>query len=122
MSDDDYHLRHEVVQSNFSSEDDRLYEESMAYLEREVAAGHSWERIVKELRVADVELKGIILDDFVKIILAKRHFQGGETLQAVANATRIPGKVLESARRSMLKEVEEAAIKAHHLVQERKPH
>ncbi|MBF0284033.1 MAG: hypothetical protein HQL51_06195 [Magnetococcales bacterium] len=118
-SDDDYHLRHQVNASGFSAEDDRIYEQAMAFLRQGVAAGkRTWEQLAEDLKVADGELKGIILDDFIKITLAERHFQRNEPIKQIAKTTRIPMDWLMQARQSMMREVEEASIRAYHLKQE----
>lgn len=115
MSEDDYHLRHQVIDPKFSEEDDRVYEQAMQWIEARLQAGESWPQVAAQLPVADPELRAIICDDFIKITLAKRHFQLHESLKQVAKSLRLPLAQLIAAKESMLKEVSDAAVSAYHL-------
>lgn len=115
MSDEDYHLRFQVVDPGMTRDDDRIHEEATAFIRARVAEGWTWEKVGKGLKVADAELKAIILDDFLKVTIAERHFQGGEGIKEVAKALNAPVKVLMDARQAMIAEVEDAAIKAYQL-------
>lgn len=116
--DDDTHLRFHVVETGFSEDDDKVHEQAMAWIAQQLENGRTWVRITKELPVADEDLRKIILDDFPKITMAQRHFQGQESLQAVARYLHMPEKQLRRIKQDMIREVEEASVKAYHLKQE----
>ncbi|MBF0159456.1 MAG: hypothetical protein HQL58_08010 [Magnetococcales bacterium] len=115
MADNDYHLRHEVIQTGFSAEDDQIYDAAMAAIRAKVQQNVRWDRIVTELKGIDAEIKRIVLDDFLKITLAERHFQGQESLKRIAQSLHIDMEQIVAIKQSMLREVEDAAIKAYHL-------
>jgi hypothetical protein len=117
MAENDYHLRYHVIETGFSQEDDQIYEQAMAHIKAEVTQGRTWVRITKDLPVADPELKNIILDDFLKISIAEQHFRDGLPLGEVARTLRLPEKQLRNVKKAMLKEVEDASVKAYHLQQ-----
>lgn len=117
--EEDYHLRHQVVDSGMSAEDERIHEQGFATLQAAIDGGKPWRKAVAELKVADAQLKEIIIDDFLKVALATRHFQGSEPIKRIAAALGgVPMERLMEAKESMLKEVEEASVAAYHLSKE----
>ncbi|MBF0160425.1 MAG: hypothetical protein HQL58_12990 [Magnetococcales bacterium] len=113
--EDDYHLRHQVIDTGFSAEDDRIYEMAMIEIRRKVQQNIHWDRIIAELKVVDEEIKRIVLDDFLKITVAERHFQGQESLKRIGQSLHIPMDRMLAIKQNMLREVEDAAINAYHL-------
>lgn len=118
-ADDDFHLREEVVTTNFTGSDDDIHEKGLAWITGQLQAGRTWNWINKEFKLADRELRDIILDDFLKINLAQRHFQGGEPVKQLAKHLKVPVKALQQAKTEMIEEVKKASIDAYHLTQER---
>ncbi|MBF0368353.1 MAG: hypothetical protein HQL52_02750 [Magnetococcales bacterium] len=116
-SDNDYDTRFQVIDPKFTPEEDRVYETEMAALKRRIKGGDSWNKAVKQCKLDDGELKKIILEDFLKITVAERHFQGGDSLKKVAKTLKVSLKDLMAIKESMLKEVQAAAVKAYHLQQ-----
>lgn len=115
---DDKDYRDQVIETGFSEEDDRIYERGMAFLMQEAAAGTPWKTVKARFKLADAELRRIILDDFVKIAVAKRHFQGGESLKEIGKSLKIPTKELAAHKQEMIGEVAEASVKAYRLSQQ----
>ncbi|MEO5377957.1 MAG: hypothetical protein H7832_09285 [Magnetococcus sp. DMHC-6] len=113
--DDDFDERFKVVQTHFSPEDDQIYDAEMAKIRQQVENGTPWSQIVTQCQVVDKELRAIILDDFLKMTLATRHFQGGESIKQVAKLLQIPFKELLILKENMLQEVQQAAVKVYHL-------
>ncbi|MBF0143396.1 MAG: hypothetical protein HQL57_06630 [Magnetococcales bacterium] len=107
--EDDTDARFQVVEPNLSEEEDRIHTESIALIREAVQAGKKWERIVKELKVADAALKQIILDDFLKVTIAEHHFGQGEGLKAIAKRMHLPMAALVAAKESMIDEVRAAS-------------
>lgn len=116
-SDDDTHLRFQVADPGFSQEEEAIYQQSMAQLQEGMAQGMAWDKVVERLVVTDEVFKRLIVDDYLKITLANRHFQGGEGLKAIAKATRLPMDSLVRAKEEMIQEVSEASERAYHLTQ-----
>lgn len=119
MSDqDDYQLRFQVADPGYSEEDNRLYDQAMAAITQAMADGQGWNK-AKECAtmVNDTGFRAIILDDFVKITLATRHFQQEEGLKKIAKATGMPMELLLQAKQEMIREVKEASVAAYHLTQ-----
>ncbi|MEO5370617.1 MAG: hypothetical protein H7833_11165 [Magnetococcus sp. DMHC-1] len=114
-SDDDIHMRHQVVQSGFSPEDDQLHAAAMEAIQRELAQGRTFAWIEKNLRLQDPEILRLALDDYLKMAIAERHFHGKESLKVLAKSLRVDRERLVTAKKEMLEEVKEASIKVYHL-------
>ena len=93
------------------SEEDKLYNESVKRIQSAVEQGMSFESAAGLVDVKDEALKAQVLDDALKVLIAQLHFTGGMTLDALAKKLGLPLKHLEEAKRAMLEEVEDAAVK-----------
>ncbi|MBF0428247.1 MAG: hypothetical protein HQL94_04935 [Magnetococcales bacterium] len=116
-SDDDYHLRFQVVDPELTVEQDQLHGEAMTLLKEALAAGCSWSQASESLKVVKGELKAVVLADFLKILLAERHFQGGERLKGIAKELGVPMEMLVALKESMIREVQESSQRAYRLSQ-----
>ncbi|MBF0107803.1 MAG: hypothetical protein HQL76_01320 [Magnetococcales bacterium] len=115
---DDYQLRFHVADPRFSAEEDRIHDQAMAALAVALEQKTPWNRMADCLTmVASEEFRQVILDDFVKITLAARHFQNSEGLKQIAKSTGIPMDLLIRSKQEMIREVEEASVAAYHLTQ-----
>ena len=115
---DDYQLRFHVADPGYSAEDNRIYDQAMAAIGQAMAAKTAWNKVADGLTmVADAGFRQIILDDYVKITLATRHFQNSEGLKDIAKTTGIPMDLLVQSKQEMIREVEEASVAAYHLTQ-----
>lgn len=94
----------------FSAEEERLHEAGIKAIRAGLEAGLDFEASSARVEAADADLRRIIVDDFLKVAIAQRHFQGGESTEAVAAALRAPIERVERARREMLAEVTAASV------------
>lgn len=117
---DDYDTRFEVSDPGFSLEEDRIHGQATAFLTAALKQGKTWKQASRALRVTDPEFKAIILDDYLKITLAQRHFQEGEAIKTIASSLKVPPDLLLAVRAAMIKEVEKASVKAYHLAEREK--
>ena len=94
----------------FTPEEDRLHEAGIAAIGAGLAAGESFDEACRRVEAADPEMRRIIIDDFLKVTIAQRHFQGGESTEDVARALGVSAERVEHARREMLAEVAAASV------------
>jgi len=94
----------------FTADEDRLHEAGFAAISAGLAAGLDFKQACQAVEAADPELRRIIVDDFLKVTIAQRHFQGGESTASVAAALRISEEQVEFVRREMLAEVAAASV------------
>ena len=113
--EEDYDTRFQVADPQFDAEQDRIHREALVFLKGQLDAGRPWKAAASALKVRDEQFKAVILDDFLKITLAERHFQGGEGLKKIAGALKVPMDLLIALKQSMIDEVTAASVQAYHM-------
>jgi hypothetical protein len=94
----------------FTPEENCIHEAGIAAIQSGLAAGESFDEACRRVEAADPDLRRIIVDDFLKVTIAQRHFQGGESTDDVARALGVSAERVEHARREMLAEVAAASV------------
>ena len=98
------------VSGGFTAEEERLHEAGFAAIGAGLAAGLGFEAACARIEAPDADLRRIIADDYLKVAIAQRHFQGAESVTDIAAAFGIPAERVEAARREMLAEVAAASV------------
>jgi hypothetical protein len=70
-----------------------------------VAAGKSLRQVYESYAIADKDLEKLIQADFLKILIAERHFSGREPLDKIAKDLGIPVDLVKGTHGRMLQEV-----------------
>ena len=94
----------------FSPEEERLHEAGFAKIQEGLATGLGFDKACEGVEAPDDELRRIIVDDFLKVTIAQRNFQSGESTSDIAASLGIPVGRVELARREMLAEVAAASV------------
>ena len=110
---EDYDARFAVVQPGFSADQDRVHADAIAFLQKRLKKGASWKQASEELAIPDPRFKAVILDDFLKITVAERHFQGGESIKSIARFLQVPVELLVAVKEDMIREVRDASIEVY---------
>ena len=98
------------VSGVFTAEEERLHDAGFAAISAGLAAGLGFEKACAAIEATDVDLRRIIADDYLKVTIAQRHFQGSESIVDIAAAFGIAAERVEAARREMLAEVAAASV------------
>lgn len=98
----------------FLKEEDKKYKNVLEKIKAAVEGGMGFDEACKAAGIDTGKSKGAILDDALKVLIAEMHFMQKMPTDKVAEALRLPVERVNSARESMLKEVEELAVKAFH--------
>lgn len=98
------------VSGCFTAEEERLHEAGFAAISAGLAAGLGFDKACAGIEATDAELRRIIADDYLKVAIAQRNFQGTESTADIAAAFGIPAERVECARREMLAEVASASV------------
>jgi hypothetical protein len=98
------------VSGGFTAEEAQLHEAGIAAIGAGLAAGLDFPKACEAVVASDPELRRVIIDDYLKVTIAQRHFQGSESTEAIAAALGISIVRVESARREMLAEVAAASV------------
>jgi len=94
----------------FSAEEERIHDTGFARIQEGLAAGFGFDKACEGIEAPDDELRRIIVDDYLKVTIAQRNFQGGESTSDIAASLGIPVGRVELARREMLAEVAAASV------------
>lgn len=89
----------------FTPEEDRIYAETVGKLREAIAQGKTLRQAYEDQPVADKELEKLIQADFLKIMIAERHFAQREPLEQLAKAFNVPLDLLKDTLARMLQEV-----------------
>jgi hypothetical protein len=89
----------------FTPEEDKIYEEAVNKYREAVAAGEKLKDAYAGYEIADAELRSIIQADFLKILIAERHFTQQQSLDDIAKELDIPSDLVKQTHARMLQEV-----------------
>ncbi len=88
----------------FTPEEDRIYEEAINRFRSALEAGKSLREAYDAYSIDDKELESLIRADFLKIVIAERHFSKGQTLEELAGALSVPLDLVRDTKNRMLQE------------------
>lgn len=89
----------------FTPEEDKIYEEAVIAYREALAAGKTLRQAYDGHTIADQELRSIIQVDFLKILIAERHFAQQQPLAEIAQALDVPLALITETHARMLQEV-----------------
>ncbi|HUJ19625.1 MAG TPA: hypothetical protein VL197_16685 [Nitrospirota bacterium] len=95
----------EFVFKEFTPEEGRIYEEAVSKFREAITAGKTLRQAYETYSVADRELERLIQADFLKILIAERHFAQGRPLEEIAAALSVPLDLVKDTHKRMLQEV-----------------
>jgi hypothetical protein len=89
----------------FTPEEDKVYEDAVNAYRDALAAGKNLKEAYGAYTIADEELRSIVQADFLKILIAERHFGKREQLEAIGKELDVPLDVMKQTLARMLQEV-----------------
>ncbi len=89
----------------FTPEEDKIYEDAVNAFREALAAGKKLKEAYESHAIADEGLRSIIQADFLKILIAERHFAKREPLDALALSLGISLDLVTDTMKRMLQEV-----------------
>ena len=105
----------------FTPEESRAHHEGFKTIHSGLHRGLGFDEACAALKVADPEMRRIIVDDYLKVTIAERHFHGGVPVEEVASELKLPAGRIAQAKAVMLEEVGAAAAEAFRRQQEAPP-
>ena len=100
----------EKAVGGLTPEEERLHEAGFAKISAGLEAGLGFVKACEGLEDTDDDLRRIIVDDYLKVTIAQRNFQGGESTADIATSLGISVERVEFTRREMLAEVAAASV------------
>ena len=95
----------EFAFKEFTPEEDRIYTEAVTKFREAVGAGKTLKQAYESHPVADKEFEKLVQADFLKIMIAERHFSGKDPLDKVAKDLGISTELVKETYGRMLQEV-----------------
>jgi predicted transposase YdaD len=90
----------------YTEEESRIYNEAMDSIMEGLEKGFSFADACGRLDIEDEELKGFIMDDALKIMIADMHFNKGLSLEHISGSLSVPLDLVKRAQREMLQDIE----------------
>lgn len=88
-------------------DDESLYEYTVLKMRHEIAKGKTFAQACEILKDLEENLRPLIQDDFLKIIIAEQHFGQGRGLDDVALFLDLPYEIVEASREKIITEFDE---------------
>jgi hypothetical protein len=89
----------------FTLEESKVYEEAVFKYREAITAGKTLRQAYESFKISDKELEAVIQADFLKIMIAERHFSQHQSLEDVAASLSISLTLIKDAYARMLQEV-----------------
>jgi hypothetical protein len=89
----------------FTPEESRIYEEAMNAYRDSIAAGKTLKQAYEAYSIADQVLQSLIQADFLKVLIAERHFGKQQPLEKVAKDLDVSLDLVMDTHARMLQEV-----------------
>ncbi len=89
----------------FTPEEGKIYEEAVSSFHQALAAGKTLRQAYDSHEIHDKELGKIIQADFLKIVIAERHFSQRLSLDEIAKSLDVTPDLLRNTLARMLQEV-----------------
>ena len=89
----------------FTPEEDRIYAEAVTKYREAITAGKTLRQAYESAAISDKALEKIIQADFLKIMIAERHFIRKQPLEIIAKDLGVSMDLVKDTRGRMLQEV-----------------
>jgi hypothetical protein len=89
----------------FTPEESRVYEEAVNSYREAIASGKTLQQAYDGYAIEDPDLRSLIQADFLKIMIAERHFAQRQNLEEVAKALAVSLDLVKETLARMLQEV-----------------
>jgi hypothetical protein len=95
----------EFAFKEFTAEESSIYEEAVNKFREAVSAGKTLKQAYESYPIAAQELRSLIQADFLKILIAERHFAEQQPLEKIAKDLDVSLELLMDTHARMLQEV-----------------
>ena len=89
----------------FTDEESKIYEAAVSKFREAVDAGKTLRQAYESYAIADKDLEKLIQADFLKILIAERHFGQHQSLDDIAKALDVSASLIKDTHARMLQEV-----------------
>ena len=97
----------------YTEEESRIYNEAMKNIMAALQKGSSFDEACALVDIADGELKGFVVDDALKVLIADIHYAKNLPLEHIADTFKISMDIINKANMEMMQDVEIAASEVY---------
>jgi hypothetical protein len=97
----------------YTEEESRIYNEAMGNIMAALQKGASFDEACASVNIADSELKGFVVDDALKVLIADIHYAKNLPLEHIADTFKISLDILSKANKEMMQDVEISSSKVY---------
>ena len=98
-------MHEHINYKQFTEEEGRIYMKGIEMIRSTISDGVKFDVACEMVIIEDSEMKGLIIDDALKIEIAELHFGKGLTLREVSKKLGVSVQRLMNAREEMLEDV-----------------
>jgi hypothetical protein len=95
----------EFTFKEFTPEENRIYVEAVEKFRDAITAGKTLRQAYESYAISDKELESLVQADFLKILIAERHFSLHESLEDMAKTLDVSLSLIKDTHARMLQEV-----------------
>ncbi len=99
--------KNEIPDWTETDDSDFLYEQAIRQMRLELSRGRTYRQACRAISTLDRSLKEVVESDFLKIVIAERHFGDGNGIDDIALMLDVPYETVASLKEEMLEEVGE---------------
>lgn len=99
----------------YTEEETKIYHEAMDKIMEGLEQGLTFPESCKAVIVEDEQLRGFIIDDALKIMIADIHYKRGLSLGHVADALHVSIDTITKANAEMLEDVEISSVRMYRM-------
>ncbi|MGO9612968.1 MAG: hypothetical protein ACLPX5_08035 [Dissulfurispiraceae bacterium] len=103
----------DINYKEYSPEEGKIYNASIAKIRGALTNDLSFKEACSMVEVKDAELKKLIIDDALKIMIAEMHYNKGLLLSQISEILKVPLKTIEIAKKEMMEDVEVTATEVY---------
>ncbi len=89
----------------YTPEESKIYEDAINGFQQAIAAGKTLRQAYDSYEIPDKELEKIIQADFLKIVIAERHFGKHQPLEEIAKSLDVTQDLIKNTLARMMQEV-----------------
>ncbi len=94
-----------VDYKEFTEEEERIYDRKIKRLREKLQRGLSFDNTCSTIDTEDAELRQIIKDDLLKILIAELHYSQGLSFEMIASSLKIEKKQIEAIHEIMIDDI-----------------
>jgi hypothetical protein len=97
----------------YTEEESRIYNEALNNIMASLQKGLSFDEACADVDITDSELKGFVMDDALKVLIADIHYAKKLPLEHVADTFKVSMDIINKANMEMMQDVEIATSEVY---------